>query len=305
MAQPRRLLRRLIVGVALLSAAALTPLPTVTTTDESAVAAGVAVGGRDACGRLLRKPSGGRWRCSFVDEFDRRRLDHSKWEVMDTRKIGWWQGETCFTTGRESVDVRRGRLVLTARRGPLINCGTAAHSAFTHYTGGMVNTSHNFAQTYGRFEVRSKYPTADTQGIIGGFWMYPIRHTYGRWPRSGEIDVAEWWSARPRQVVPSLHYEGRERRVDSGFKCRVKTPTRFHTYTLVWRPTVMRFSIDGKKCFARRWTPDPPLTRPQPFDHPFSMILFVGVPWRWGGRGATAQTEFPARYVVDYAKAWR
>ena len=29
-------------------------------------------------------------------------------------------------------------------------------------------------QTYGRFEVRAKFPTADTSGIHGGFWMYPV-----------------------------------------------------------------------------------------------------------------------------------
>lgn len=304
MAKPARALR-LVVGVVLLTAAALAPLPAVPPTDERAVAAGAADGRRDACGPLLRKPSGDRWRCTFVDTFRGRTLDGSKWEVMDTAKTGFWQGETCFKTGRDHVDVSRGNLVLTARRGPLVNCGASAHSLFTHYTGGMVNTYHNFAQTYGRFEVRAKYPTAVTRGIIAGFWMYPIRHTYGRWPRSGEIDVAEWWSAKPRQVVPSLHYEGRERRLDSGLDCWVRTPARFHKYTLVWRPTVMRFFIDGKQCFARRWTPDPPLKRPQPFDHPFSMILFVAVPWRWAGRGATTETEFPARYVVDYAKAWR
>lgn len=232
-------------------------------------------------------------------------MDSSKWTIQDTARTGWWSGETCYTPRRENVRVRRGRLILTALRGPLINCGAAVHSLFTKYTGGLVSTYDRFFQTYGRFEVRAKYPKADTRGIIGGFWMYPIEHTYGRWPRSGEIDVAEWWSSKPRRVVPSLHYEGRVRAVDSGFRCRVRTPTRFHNYTLIWRPHVMRFLIDGKQCFARSWNPDPPLETPQPFDHPFSMILFVGVPNQFYGEGANAQTEFPARYIVDYAKAWR
>ena len=82
----------------------------------------------------------------------------------------------------------------------------------------MVGTKGKFSQTYGRFEVRAKWPTADTSGIHGGFWMYPVENVYGRWPESGEIDVAEWWSSRPRLSLPSLHFDGRDKEVDSGWR---------------------------------------------------------------------------------------
>lgn len=296
-------LRRLTILAALLTIAALAPLPTTSPGGDAAVA--VPAKSADACGPRLPKKGGGQWRCSFVENFRGKALNRKKWIVQDTRRTGFWSGDTCYTPGTDNVKVWRGRLVLRARKGPLVNCGTAVHSLFTRYTGGMVGTKGYFSQTYGRFEVRAKYPTTNKKGVIGGFWMNPATLTYGRWPESGEIDVAEWWSKTPTQVIPSLHYDGRVRAVDSGFDCRVRTPTQFHKYTLIWRPTVMRFYIDGKQCFARSWTPDPPQVAPQPFDHPFSMIVFVGVPRRTGRHSPTPETKFPARYVVDYAKAWR
>lgn len=138
--------------------------------------------------------------------------------------------------------------------------------------------------------------------------MHPTEKIYGIWPESGEIDIAEWWSMLPRQVLPSLHYDGRVKRRDSGADCHVRTPSKFHTYTFIWRPTSMRFLIDGKRCFSRRrWTPEAPQSMPQPFDHPFNMILSMGVGWTdfRNDNQITRRTRVPARYIIDYAKAWR
>jgi beta-glucanase (GH16 family) len=165
----------------------------------------------------------------------------------------------------------------------------------------MVGTRHNFAQTYGRFEVRARYPDERTGGIHGGFWRYPLNLTYGPWPASGEIDVAEWWSYEPDLVLTSLHFDGRDPDVDSGWDCLVEDVTTFHTYTVVWKPTMIRFYIDGESCFSRMPDPDSPLRVPQPFDHDFHMILNLGVLTQ----GLSLRTEFPAELVVDHARAWR
>ena len=170
----------------------------------------------------------------------------------------------------------------------------------------MIGTRTKFSQTYGRWAVRVKFPTAKRErGLHGGYWMYPLDQTYGPWPQSGEIDVAEWWSKFPRRVIPSLHYNARNRRLDSGRNCLVRTPTKFHTYGLLWKPTVMRFSIDGRVCFKRGWKPNLPQRAPQPFDHPFSFILHLGVGRHTGPHHVTEQTKVPAALVIDYAKAWR
>lgn len=305
--QPVRAVRRLCVAATLVAVAALAPLPTTTPPTGAAAAAPAPLAERasDACGDLVLKAGGGTWECTFVDDFEGARLNRRKWIVQDTARTGFKTGSTCYTPDQENVAVRGGALRLTARKGEMFRCGNLLRTFTTRYTGGMVGTKGKFSQTYGRFEVRAKWPTARTSGIHGGFWMNPVEKTYGRWPESGEIDIAEWWSSRPRLALPSLHYDGRHKDVDSGWRCRIQKPSRFHTYTLVWQKRVMRFSIDGKQCFARRWVPEPPQQAPQPFDHAFSMILNMGVGRKVGRQKVTPETEFPARYVVDYAKAWK
>ena len=132
-----------------------------------------------------------------------------------------------------------------------------------------------------------------------------IRSTkkYGAWPASGEIDVAEWWSYEPDLVLPSLHFDGRDPDVDSGWDCLVEdvmpsTPTR----SSGGPPRSASTSTGGRASHAYCRRRLSPLVAPQPFDHAFHMILNLGVltqaHWSW-------RTQFPAELVVDYAKAWR
>jgi beta-glucanase (GH16 family) len=259
----------------------------------------------DACGPELAKPGGGTWQCSFVDEFNGTELDTDTWITQDTVRTGFRTGHTCYR-GAGNVAVRSGTLLLEARdEGAPVDCSNRYGRFVTRYTGGLVGTRGNFSQTYGRFEVRAKFPTARTPGVHGAFWMYPPSPTYGPWPASGEIDVAEWWSNNPTLVLPTLHYNGSSFHADSGWSCRVADVSAFHTYTLEWYPTGMRFFIDGTTCYGRMWAPEPPLVAPQPFDQPFSMILTMGVGTVTGTNTVSPATELPATFVVDYAKAWR
>ncbi len=297
-----RPVRRLLAGAALLTVAAVVPLSSTNDPVTARVAATVA---SDACGPIRFKANGTVWTCTFVDRFDGTTLDTSKWSVQKTSIAGFRTGRTCYTSSPRNVAVRDGGLHLVAVKGPRFICRNPLDNFGTRYTGGMVGTRGKFSQTYGRFEVRAMYPTAQVSGIHGGFWMYPREHTYGTWPTSGEIDVAEWWSSDPTLVLPSLHYKGRDPGTDSGWSCRVADVSTFHAYAVEWYRTTMRFFIDGAMCWERSWQPDAPLVAPQPFDRPFSMILNMGVGTATGVNKITARTPFPATYVVDYAKAWR
>jgi beta-glucanase (GH16 family) len=265
-----------------------------------------AAAGSDACGSLLPKAEGGTWQCTFVDGFDGRSLDTTKWLVGDTTWSGFQVGSTCLRDSDRNVTVRGGELRLTARRESRpFTCQSPSGAFTTSYTGGHLATRGRFAQTYGRFEVRAKYPASQVPGLHAGFWMYPERMTYGAWPASGEIDVAEWWSNDPDLVLPSLHYPGRDFWADSGWHCNVPDVSVFHTYAVEWTAAEMRFLIDGKLCYRRSWAPDSPLVAPQPFDHPFNLVLTMAVGPASGSNAVTGATELPASYVVDYVKAWR
>ncbi|MEZ0581098.1 family 16 glycosylhydrolase [Nocardioides sp. MH1] len=298
-----RTLRRALAATALVTIAAVAPLADDTATADSARTAPALAAG--ACGPVIPKGDGTTWTCTFADAFDGTALDTDTWIVQDTRRTGFTVGKTCFTSSPDNVRVRDGHLILVAREGRTINCRSPKGFFSTRYTGGMVGTRGSFSQAYGRFEVRAELPAGGGPGLHGGFWMNPLDMAYGPWPASGEIDVAEWWSSDPTLVLPSLHYNGRDPQADSGWGCRVTDQTAFHTYTLEWLRTVMRFSIDGDLCFARSWTPDAPQQAPQPFDRPFSMILDMAVGPATGTNKVSWRTPFPGSLVVDYARAWR
>ena len=259
----------------------------------------------DACGPRIAKPGGGSWKCSFADDFSGTELDTTKWSTQNTVKSGFRSGLTCYRDD-SNVAVRQGTLRLSARDvGETIDCSNPYGTFFTRYTGGLVTTRNSFTQIYGRFEIRAKFPTARTQGVHGAFWMYPPNLKYGRWPASGEIDVAEWWSSDPGIVLPTLHYNGRNFHADSGWNCRVADVSSFHTYAVEWYPSGMRFFIDGTMCFGRKWRPALPQVAPQPFDHPFGMILNMGVGTAAGSNVVSSETPLPATFIVDYARAWK
>ena len=54
---------------------------------------------------------------------------------------------------------------------------------------GRINTKKGATIKYGRVEVNAQLPAGDW--LWPAIWMMPVNSTYGVWPRSGEIDIAE------------------------------------------------------------------------------------------------------------------
>jgi beta-glucanase (GH16 family) len=179
----------------------------------------------------------------------------------------------------------------------------------TQHTGGMITSWGHFSQTYGRFEFRAAFPSLTVRGVQSALWLYPQTQTYGRWPLSGEIDVAEFYSRFPDRAVPTLHYPGDafdENRTNR--RCFVAHPERFHTYLLEWTRTMIRVSFDGVTCLVNtKWSPPLPLAHPQPFDHPFTLNLTqaLGLGINSPLDNSIVRTPFPATMTVDYVRVWR
>lgn len=281
----------LAVGLAPLNGSQAAP-PASTTAQVSA----------DACGPALTKNSGRKWRCTFADDFTGRSLDRNKWVVQDTARTGFHLSGACLT-GDTNLKLRRGKAHMSVTREEPFVCKSPRGDFRTRFRGVDLSTHGRFAQTYGRFEARIAFPQATGKGVHGGFWMNPQERVYGKWPHSGEIDVAEYFSNRPGYVHPSLHYAGRDFWEDTGWKCHIGRSRVFRTYAVEWTPRVMRFYVDGQLCWRRSWTPDAPLVAPQPFDQDFYLSLTQGI----GPKAFNApsrRTQFPATMVVDYVRAW-
>jgi len=54
---------------------------------------------------------------------------------------------------------------------------------------GRLNTKKGATIKYGRVQVTARLPVGDW--LWPAIWMLPVNNTYGPWPRSGEIDIAE------------------------------------------------------------------------------------------------------------------
>ncbi|MBM0124996.1 glycoside hydrolase family 16 protein [Pimelobacter simplex] len=259
----------------------------------------------DACGVRPERAGGGYYSCTFRDDFDGTALDRSKWMVQESSFSGMVGGSMgCYVDNDRTVGVSSGLLRLTSTIRPeQFLCKSPYGSWMTNAEVSTVATRSKFTQTYGRFEARLKMPAeSGIPGSHSAFWLYPQDQAYGRWPASGEVDIAEWFSGLPANVYPSVHYAGENTALSSGYGCKMPTSsTAFHTYAVEWTPTVMRFYYDGALCYSHSWTPTG-MSAPQPFDKPFYVVLTQVWGALWNTRtNAMADTS---TLLVDYVKAW-
>jgi beta-glucanase (GH16 family) len=278
-----------VAGVALLVAAAL-----LATRRTSLVN-----GTPSACGSESSPVLDGRpLACTFDDEFDGTTLDPTRWQALSTTRVGFHSGFECFVNDGQHVAVGGGRLQLTLSYS---QPGNGCRSLGLAFESGMVLSRGRFAQAYGRFTIRAQLPA--TPGVQPALWLYPQQLTYGKWPRSGEIDIAEVFGSAA-QTWPHLHYLGPTGELHPGKACSVSpNASGFHTYTVDWTPSAFAFRYDGVPCVTiDRWTPAAPLVAPEPFDQPFYVLLELatGIGTNSPGPGMPV----PQTMQVDYVRVW-
>lgn len=234
-------------------------------------------------------------------------MDLNKWLVQRTDYSGFSNQHECFYDDPRNVSVSGGFLNLTVRYDPVAQpCATIGD---THYSGGMITSYGKFAQKYGRFEFRAKFPSSyingqPTPGLQSALWLWPQNQSiYGAWPGSGEIDVAEYYSPFPDRAIPYLHYTP----INNSFQetnnyCYVaNADTQFHDYVLEWTENRIKILYDGVACIGTPWQST--LGGTAPFDQPFFMSLTQGLGW-WDN-GPTPNTQLPATMQVDHVKVWK
>ncbi len=242
----------------------------------------------------------------FRDEFDGpagATFDHAKW-TPDLGGGGWGNQELEFYTA-DTANVAldgQGHLVITARPEPATTSDTCWYGR-CRYTSARLRTQGLFAQSYGRFEARIRIPRG--QGVWPAFWMLGSDLGTVGWPTCGEIDVMENIGREPNIVHGTVHGPGYSGGNGIGTPYTVPTPLAddFHVYAVEWRPSEIRWFIDGFQYF--RVTPsDLPNGTRWVFDHPFFIILNFAVGGTWPG-SPDAGTAFPQQMVVDYVRVTR
>jgi beta-glucanase (GH16 family) len=255
-------------------------------------------------GKRPLRPGGGLYKCTFDDEFSNTTVDGTKWLTVTTAATGFHSGAECFVSSSNNLAESDGVLSLTVRKEAApFTCKTPTGSYTTQYTSGSVTTLGRFAQAYGRFEIRAKFPAATVAGLQSSLWLLSTTAKYGPWPTSGEIDVAEQYSRYPDRAIPYVHYTpagGVDPYATNNF-CLI-TPDQFHVYVLQWTTSAISITFDGRTCVYDSWNPAAPLVKPAPFDQPFMIALTQAL--GTDGNVVSDSTQLPATTQIDYVRVW-
>ncbi|WP_082115727.1 glycoside hydrolase family 16 protein [Aurantiacibacter gangjinensis] len=273
----------------------------------------------------------GSWQLVWSDEFDGTTLDPANWTASNDCWGGGNEERQCYTPRPENVRLENGTLVLTARSeqwtGPAWPASFGPGGVDPNeqrskpYTSGKVTSENLASWTYGRFEIRARFPQG--QGMWPAIWMLPEESHYGSWAASGEIDILE--TVNPGVTCPgceaggensiygTLHFGGQwpdnaNRGTDLSFPGLIDGE--FHTYGIVWEQGRIIWTVDGE-AFASMTSADwftSATTAPDaPFDRAFHLILNLAVGGRWPesqGLGGVSDSGFPKRMEVDWVRVY-
>lgn len=249
------------------------------------------------CGTELPKPGGGVWECTFVDEFNGRSLDRTKWVPQTNFATGTSSASSraCHVDDPRNIALKRGTLQLTIRKEstPVMCKGSPAD-----YTSGQVSTYRKFSQQYGRFEARFKNTVTTQAGLQEAFWLWPDdRNPEAFWPDPGEIDVVETYSLNYGLAVPFLHYDnmGPMPGVNTAWDCQASRGV-FNTYVLTWTPTTLTIDVNGETCLVNN-------SGDAAFQKPYIAAFTAAL--GTGSNALTPSTPIPATMTVDYLRVWR
>lgn len=167
------------------------------------------------------------------------------------------------------------------------------------YRSARLNTRGKFAFKEGRIDIVASVPSG--RGTWVALWLMSDDQRYGRWPKSGEIDLMEHVGNRPGLVYCCLHTERYNHTKKDYYFATYERPDvldTFHTYSLIWEEDAMTYLLDdvvmarhekggqGRMVDSASW----------PFDHPFYLIMNMAVGGTLGGE--VTSEDFPQRFTI-------
>ncbi|SGZ49831.1 CIC11C00000003628 [Sungouiella intermedia] len=157
-----------------------------------------------------------------------------------------------------------------------------------------LNTKISASMKYGKIEVRAKMPRGDW--LWPAIWLLPVNDTYGPWPASGEIDIAEsrgngvhYPEGGYDQISSALHW-GPSSAVD-GYLQTFKTyqrkiglfGTTYHTFGLEWSDKYIKTYVDRRlqQVFYHKF--NKPFWQVGKFQTTYQNGSFIENPWPLNG----------------------
>ena len=244
------------------------------------------------------------WQVSFEDDFDKLELWNPETRTGDWKTSYIWGSDIRINNelqyyidprvhGYNPFSLTDGILTISARPTPP---DILAKVNNMPYISGVLTTEEGFSQKYGRFETRAKVPKG--KGLWAAFWLLP---SFDQWPEGvailPEIDVLETLGHEHRTYHTTLHTnqtgELTSHPYDHTFD--VEMSADFHLYSTVWTAETVTWYFNGKKVAEH--------STPADFTRPKHFLLNLAVGGNWPGN-PDVNTRFPAKYEVDFVKAY-
>jgi len=243
------------------------------------------------------------WDLVWSDEFDGSDVDMSKWN-----KLLWKPGHVnnelqAYTDRDTNVYLDNGHLVIQA----LIEPGFwgedyNGEEYNSDYTSARLNTDNKANWLYGRFDISAKLPKGN--GSWPAIWMLGENISSVGWPHCGEIDIMEHVGFDEGNIHGSIHttdYNHMLNTQRSGSTTISTVTDSFHTYSLEWSPTYLRYLIDNEPFHFIYNDSDGDINK-WPFVASQYIILNLAIGGDWGGINGVDANSFPMKMFVDYVR---
>ncbi len=234
----------------------------------------------------------------FSDEFNNYSLDSSKWNSKYRWGPGWTiNGEKQYYVdrinnpdfGHSPFEFDGNHMTITAVKTPE---HLRSSANWKPYLSGALTTYNKFKMKYGYVEMRAKLPKG--RGLWSAFWLLHQKDN----DRRPEIDVVEYIGSKPDRVYNTYHhYENWNLKSTPSFEAKGPDYSQdFHTYAVKWEPGKITWYVDGKERNSHSngnvsWE-----------DMYLLVNLAVGGWWPGDPDG---NTNFPARFKIDYIRAYQ
>jgi len=225
----------------------------------------------------------------WADEFDQPgRPDPARWTYetgfVRNRELQWYRPENAWC--------ENGMLIVEARREPWKGA---------EYTSASLTTKGIESWRYGRFEMRARIDTRT--GLWPAFWTVGVP---GRWPRSGEIDIMEYYRG---ELLANLIWQGPERTKSFTRRKPIASfedpewSSKFHTWRMDWNENRIVITVDGEVLNDSDLNEAANPDGTNGFRQKHAIILNLAIGGTAGGD--PSPTEFPARMEIDWVRVWQ
>ncbi|WP_339845207.1 glycoside hydrolase family 16 protein [uncultured Dokdonia sp.] len=233
----------------------------------------------------------------WSEEFNGTTVDTSQWNYK-TGATGWGNDELQNYTDGNNVEVADGALkIIVKKEGEGQKVGD--------YTSARITSTQKVQ--YGHVAIRAKMPDYKGKGIWPALWMLGADITEIGWPQCGEIDVMEYVSKNPDQVLQTIHSVANNHsngtQISTDFIALPTIEEEFHIYGLLWKEDQLQFYIDSPDNITLT------IDRPEdynnenwPFMKEYYFILNIAVGGNLGGE--VDDLIFPAAMEVDYVRVY-